>query len=944
MLPFPMSFTSNRPPKNSAPRPKQKALASLAIPLVAALAICPVALAEQAELGSAVRKAPTASAPASAAHRTTRLDYRVVAPGLRIALAPPEARPLPRSATGGPLRIGFHRSLPADFQGELAGRLEWTDLADGSVAGSLAAASPGAAAIRVALSARLPPKGEIRFFKPGEPERHFRVTVPSDFHTRSDGTLEPLWSPVVEGEAIGVEVTLPSRSALAAFSLRVDKVSHRSQGTVATAAQSSQCTGQVDVQCRVGLFPAGVQDAVVRIVFEAEDGPSFCTATLLNNQLQDFTPYLLTANHCISTPAVARTLVASWFYERPACGSTAAPVGSVDTMGNSQLVTTARDQDATLLRLLGHRVPLDAVYSGWNPNPLTHPTDVYGIHHPQGDYKKYSAGETKGNALFGGDGLHVVNSIAVEWYDGVTEGGSSGSGLFAGGHLVGTLSAGDAECGNSDWYGNFSDFYPKACPWLNPDGVCVGRDMPLFLSASNPVRQGFARIVNRSDWAGEVRITAIDDAGARFGPVTLALGAGRTVHFNSDDLERGNPSKGLAQGLGIGQGDWRLELDSDLDIEALVYVRTADGFVTTMHDVAPSFATETSVGYFVPFFNPGSNTRQVSKLRLVNPTDRTATVEIQGRDDSGITPATAGLGLPPGTARTITAHQLERGEGLSGRLGDGVGKWSLIVASDTPIQVMNLLDAPTGNLANLSSPNLGSDLARSGILPLFLAAGNSQRQGFARVRNQTSVPGTVTIHAIDEHGRVFGPAELRLAPLQTAHFNSTDLEQGNPDKGLVGRIGDGSGDWTLALTTNLESVLAWAYVRTTDGFVTGMDDVVRYADGKYAVPTLNPGSNRSQESSLRLINLGEGEAALTISGIDDAGRRSGEVRLTLGEDRSRTLTARELELGTSGIAGRLGDGAGKWRLTVRADQPIAVMSLLLSPTGNLANLSTTTAP
>lgn len=193
---------------------------------------------------------------------------------------------MPRSAPGGPLRIGFHRSLPAGFQGELAGRLEWTDLADGSVAGSLAVASPGAAAIRVALSARLPPKGEIRFFKPDEPRGGvFRVTVPRDFHTRSDGTLEPLWSPVVEGAAIGVEVTLPSRSALAAFSLRVDKVSHRSQGTVATAAQSSQCTGQVDVQCRVGLFPAGVQDAVVRIVFEAEDGPSVCTATLLNNQL-----------------------------------------------------------------------------------------------------------------------------------------------------------------------------------------------------------------------------------------------------------------------------------------------------------------------------------------------------------------------------------------------------------------------------------------------------------------------------------------------------------------------------------------------------------------------------------------------------------------------------------------------------------------------------------
>ena len=884
-----------------------------------------------------MRGAQTASAPASAAHRTTRLDYRVAEPGLRIALAPPEAErlALPARTPGGPLRIGIHRLLPAPFQGELAERLEWTDLAGGGVAGSLAVSSPDAAAIRLALSARLPPEGEIRYFKPDEPGGVFPVTTPRDFHIRSDGTLEPLWSPVVAGDVIGVEVTVPSAEALAAFSLRIDKVSHRSGKVV---ARNSQCAGQVDVQCRVGLFPAGVQDAVVRIVFEAEDGPGLCTATLLNNQLQNFTPYLLTANHCISTPAVARTLVASWFHERPACGA-GTPVGRVDTTGSSQLVATSRDQDATLLRLTGHRVPQGAVYSGWSPVPLTHPAAVYGIHHPQGDYKKYSAGETTGNESFDGD---VVNSIAVEWRDGVTEGGSSGSGLFAGGHLVGILSGGDEECGNSDWYGNFSDFYAKACPWLTPAAACIGRDIPLFLSASNPVRQGFARIVNRSDWAGEVRITAFDDAGSRFGPVTLELGAGRTVHFNSDDLERGNPGKGLVRGLGTGQGDWRLALESDLNIEALVYVRTTDGFVTTMHDVVPAFAN--GAGYFVPFFNPGSNTRQVSKLRLVNASGRTATVQIQGRDDSGFTPGTVRLALPAGTARTITARQLERGEGLSSGLGDGVGKWSLTVASDTAIQVMNLLDAPTGNLANLSSPDLGSDLARSGILPLFLAAGNSQRQGFARVSNNTGMQGTVTIHAVDQRGRAFGPVELALAPWQTTHFNSTDLERGNPDKGLTGRIGDGTGDWALALSTNLDSVLALAYVRTTDGFVTSMDDAVRYADGQYAVPTFNPGSNRNQESSLRLINLGDSEAALTITAIDDAGRRSGEVRLALGEDRSRTLTAQALERGTSGIAGRLGDGTGKWRLTVRADQPIAVMSLLLSPTGNLANLSTTTAP
>lgn len=57
-----------------------------------------------------------------------------------------------------------------------------------------------------------------------------------------------------------------------------------------------------------------------------------------------------------------------------------------------------------------------------------------------------------------------------------------------------------------------------------------------------------------------------------------------------------------------------------------------------------------------------------------------------------------------------------------------------------------------------------------------------------------------------------------------------------------------------------------------------------------------------------------------------------------------TLTARDLEEGMSADApvaftGMLGAGAGRWRLRVSADQPVQVMSLLASPTGNLTNLS-----
>ena len=66
--------------------------------------------------------------------------------------------------------------------------------------------------------------------------------------------------------------------------------------------------------------------------------------------------------------------------------------------------------------------------------------------------------------------------------------------------------------------------------------------------------QGFIRITNASDLAGEVEIYAIDDAGHRYGPVTLSIDAYQTRHFNSDDLERGAPSKGIFAELAVGLG------------------------------------------------------------------------------------------------------------------------------------------------------------------------------------------------------------------------------------------------------------------------------------------------------------------------------------------------------------------------------------------------------
>ena len=469
-----------------------------------------------------------------------------------------------------------------------------------------------------------------------------------------------------------------------------------------------------------------------------------------------------------------------------------------------------------------------------------------------------------------------------------------------------------------------------------------GHAVLLFPSASDVhERQGFARVINHSARAGEVTIRAFDDGGVARGPLTLAIRANETIHFNSGDLENGNAAKGLSGGVGPGEGHWRLELSSGLDIEVLSYVRTADGFLTAMHDAAPVDGGR----HRVAIFNPASNRNQISLLRLVNPGGAAAEVSIAGVDDAGASRG-AGATVPAGGSRTYTAAQLESGdaEGLSGSIGDGTGKWRLVVESQRPVVAMSLLSSPTGHLTNLSAaPDAGADGGSGGrhAVPLFPSASDPNgRQGFVRVVNRSGEAGEVAVAAFDDTGRGYVPLTLAIGAGETKHFNSGDLERGNADKGLSGGTGAGEGHWRLELSSGLD-VQVLSYIRTADGFLTAMHDTAPRLGGRHRVAIFNPGSNRNQKSLLRLVNPGDGPASVTIAGVDGLGASPGtEVAATVPARASVTLSAQALEAGGAGFDGALGDGAGKWRLTVRADRPILAMSLLSSPTGHLTNLST----
>ena len=141
-----------------------------------------------------------------------------------------------------------------------------------------------------------------------------------------------------------------------------------------------------------------------------------------------------------------------------------------------------------------------------------------------------------------------------------------------------------------------------------------------------------------------------------------------------------------------------------------------------MHEVASTTqGADGKTMHYVPFFNPGNERSQVSHLRLINSGHRDVEVTIAGRDDAGAEApeGVVSLTLPAGQACMLSAQTLESGKpepgsgrcagedfDFGGRFGDGVGKWSLfLIAESGDVQVMSLLESPTGYLANMSTAN-----------------------------------------------------------------------------------------------------------------------------------------------------------------------------------------------------------------------------------------------
>ena len=452
--------------------------------------------------------------------------------------------------------------------------------------------------------------------------------------------------------------------------------------------------------------------------------------------------------------------------------------------------------------------------------------------------------------------------------------------------------------------------------------------VPYVPSAASVGHAGLVRIESRSGVSGAVSVVAVDDAGQRVETGLLTLGAMAVIEFEAGAMESGDASLGLT-GTGPGEGDWRLELTTELDIEARAYARS-EGFVTALHD-----AVLLSGEVELPFFNPGGDARR-SVLRLANARGEPAAVSVRGVDDAGVSGGPATVELGPWEARSYAASELESGSaaGLTGSLGDGDGRWRLTLSADRgSAYAMNLLLDGSGVLSSVPG-----GMSRGGFhrVPLFPSASDGEgRRGVVRVVNGSADSAEVSIEAFDATDRAYERLELTLAGEASGQFDSSDLEQGNAAKGLTGSTGPGEGDWWLELTS-ASNIEVLSYVDTALGPLSalrGTSGVETESGMRYEALLWG------ESGEVRLLNAGGALAEVRLSGVDDAGSSGGAAELTLAPWSARTLTATAVAEGEAGMRGALGAGGGSWRLRLEADRELDVLSLVRGSGGMLSDVS-----
>lgn len=443
--------------------------------------------------------APDATQRARNAHTAPRLPTRVVLAGLpterrNAVLAIPVEPGVPRKVAEG------RASASTLDSAAVSQKLIWETRANGVRTAALQMSSPGAAGLRMGVRIdRLPDEATLRFSAAADVIAHAFTAVEMKAvlqRNREAGdtseAARTFWSPYMDGDTLTVELDLPANADVSRIAIAVPLLSHFFVSPAAADEVNEPRIGEAaycnaDVSC---YAESALSNATAKMVYTGDGGASYsCTGTLLNDRASSGTPYFLSANHCISKQSQASTLQTFWFYRSASCNSRVLSSAAVTRSGGATLLYSSSRTDTSFMRL-NSTPPAGAMFSGWAASSLSVGTAITGLHHPVGDLQKISLGSLSGyrtclviNPTTGGFTCQDSSQAASTFFNvlfttGTTEGGSSGSGLFAnvgdGKVLVGQLYGGSSSCSNrsgSNTYGRFDVAYNTALSaWLDAAG------------------------------------------------------------------------------------------------------------------------------------------------------------------------------------------------------------------------------------------------------------------------------------------------------------------------------------------------------------------------------------------------------------------------------------------------------------------------------------------
>jgi lysyl endopeptidase len=298
----------------------------------------------------------------------------------------------------------------------------------------------------------------------------------------ADGSL---WTPIVRGPDVAIDVVVPA-AALAGkggYGFTIDKVAEllELEAVDSTTRPKDDMSCNVDAECFSSSdFPAieTARHAIALIEFVGSGFTGQCTGQLLNDSKSDGIPYMLTANHCISTAGEANSLEAWYDYYTPSCNAPMPELGGQPMSNGATLLATGdanTSSDFTLMRL--DNLPGGRTFLGWDANAADIPdgTILYRLSQPEGQTQNYNTTRVD-STVQQCAGTLIPEFIYSDLVVGATFDGSSGSAaMLSNGDVVGQLYGGcgpsdDCDPQQSTVDGAFSHSFPSLAPFLAPSG------------------------------------------------------------------------------------------------------------------------------------------------------------------------------------------------------------------------------------------------------------------------------------------------------------------------------------------------------------------------------------------------------------------------------------------------------------------------------------------